>query len=144
MIPWTSVERRWRDALLAAMIPPAAALAAPAAQPPAAAALPGLGELDLVPFWTAYERCAPPLLRLGVRVAVWVLSLAPILVLAVPCLFTQLEPEERDRMLERAARSDWYVLRQMVVTLKLLACFAYFREPAVRALTEGPGSGCGP
>lgn len=121
MIPWTRFERRWRDALMAAVLPPAAD-----------GSLPGLGDLDLDGFWRELRAAAPPVLRAGLRASVWALALAPLL-LGRRRTFLGLSADERDALLARAAGSRSYLLRQMALTLKTLACFAYFRDPAARA-----------
>jgi len=122
---WTKTERCWRDALLAAFIPANEA-----------AGLPGLGDLDLAGFWVTVEQRAPALLRLGLRVSVWCLTFAPLLLIGSPRLFTGLDAERRDRMIDRAGRSRLYLVRQLVTTLKAVACLAYLRDPGVRSLVE--------
>ena len=119
MVPWTRMERRWRDALLGSMIP-------------RAGDRPGLGELNLTDFWTLYREAAPPVLRFGLRVAVWSLTWGALFAAGRP--FHRLEPARQDRLLERAAGSRWYLVRQLVTTLKLIACFAWLHDPKVRAL----------
>lgn len=119
---WSERERRWRDALLTAMIP-ASALDSDR---------PGLGEVDTEPFWSDMEQAAPPLLRLGLRFAVWVLTWAPLLLIGRARSFRRLAGPEQDRVLERAASSRFYLLRQLVMMLKAFACFAYFRAPNAR------------
>lgn len=124
MIPWAAFERRWLDALLAAMIPPSAAR-------------PGLGDLDLAPFHAELGAAAPPLLRLGVRTATWVLTFAPPLLVGRLTLFGGLSPADRDRLLVRAYGSRSFLLRQLALTVKLAASFGYFRDPRARALFPG-------
>jgi hypothetical protein len=141
MNSWTGLEQRWRDTLLAAMIPSArrepvvgtangelSARGSHAAAPE----LPGLAELNLEPFWSELERCAPPLLRLGLRVAVWALTWAPLLLLGRARTFGGLRRTDQDRLIDRATRSRWALLRQLALTLKVVACLAYFRDPAAR------------
>jgi choline dehydrogenase-like flavoprotein len=132
MIPWTPLEARWRDALLAAMIPPDGDR-------------PGLAELDLRAFWQAFEASAPPLLQLGLRAAVAALTLSPPFLLRDVRPFPLLSRAERDRLLEHASASSSFSLRQMVLLLKTVACFAYFREPSTRrAYGEPPLLGPAP
>lgn len=111
---WTALERRWRDVALEAVMP-------------------GFAEVDHGPFWAALDRAAPPLLRLGFRVAVWTVTWAPPLALGRLRTLPRLPPADRDRLLARLAGSRLYLARQLVTTLKLMACFAYLRAPAVRA-----------
>ena len=129
---WSARERRWRDALMAALIPVGPPNDGRPEQDPAGR-LPGLAELDTTSFWADLDQAAPPLLRLGLRVAVWALTWMPLVLVGRLCTFPRLSPDAQDQLLSRAAASRWYLLRQLVTLLKALACFAYFREPAVRA-----------
>ena len=79
---------------------------------------------------------APGLVRLGLRVAVWALTFAPLLLLGSLRLFPGLAPDRQDLLLQRAAGSRFYLLRQLVTTIKALACLAYFRDPRVRRLAD--------
>lgn len=117
----TCLERRWRDALLGAMIP-------------GGGGWPSVGELDLAPFWTLYAATAPPLVRFGLRAAVLFLTWLPLITRLRP--FHRLPPAARDHFLGRAARSRLYLVRQLVMTVKVVACLAYLRDPRVRALVE--------
>jgi hypothetical protein len=123
---WTEPERAMRDALFAAMIP---------GDP--ASGLPPVGEIDLTAFWDELGRAAPLLLRLGLRATVWALAVLPVVVLRVPRTFVGLDEDGRQRFLERAAASGSFLVRQMVLTLKTVACLAYMRDGRVRAVVEG-------
>lgn len=125
MLPWTPLERRWRDELFAALLPG-----------DEQAGLPPLAALDLAPFWEELAVASPPLLRLGLRAATWALHFLPPVLLRVPRTFDGLSPAERDRFLTLAAGSDLFLLRQMTLTVKTLACMAYLRDPAVRARVD--------
>ena len=132
MIPWTPLERRWRDQLLAAMVPA-----------PDNAELPGLDAIDTESFWEEYHRAAPALLRFGFRFSVSALSLLPPLVIARPATFARLGTVDRDRFLSKVSQSRLFFLRQLSLTVKLMACFAYLRDADVRQRVEAldsPGS----
>ncbi|MCC7538708.1 MAG: hypothetical protein IT379_20955 [Deltaproteobacteria bacterium] len=113
-IPWTRTERRWLDELLAAIVP-----GAPGA--------PAMRDLDLADFHARLDEVAPLPLRVLLRAGVWGLELAPPLVVGRLRTFSQLDATERDAFVRAAARHRAYPIRQLVETLKLLACFAYFR-----------------
>ena len=102
---------------------------------PASEGRPGLMDLDLGAFWALYERAAPPLVRLGFRAAVWLLTLLP-MVFGHFRPFTSLGTAQRDAFLVSAAASSFYLVRQLVVTVKMFAAFAYFQDAGVRKLFE--------
>lgn len=111
-------ENRWRDALLAALLP------APGG------GLPGLGQLDLSTFWPRFEAAAPAHLRLGLRLAVWGAAvLAPLLLYRRT--LPGLSETERDAVLQRAA--TWPLLGPLLDLAKVVACMAYFADAGVQA-----------
>lgn len=115
-------ERRWRDALLDAMIP----------EP--GNGLPPMAGVDRRCFWPRFSASAPWTVRAGLRLAVWMLGgVAPFL-LGYRRPFSELEPSQRDDVLQRAA-----VLPgggQFLLVLKLIACFAYFDDPEVQRVAR--------
>lgn len=119
---WLGFERRWCDALFGAMIP-------------ASAGRPGVCDLDLAAFWAQYEESAPPLAKLGLRAAVWLLTLLPI-VFGHLRPFTSLDPAQRDAFLVEASVSPFYLVRQLVMAVKTFAAFAYFQDAGARAHLE--------
>ena len=118
---WSRFELRWRDALLEAMIP-------------GGHGLPSFGAIELDGFWREYEATAPPLVRFGLRAAVWLLTWLPLGKLTP---FHRLAPPARDRWLNEAARSRFYLVRQLVMTVKMIACLAYMTDAEVRRKIEG-------
>jgi len=119
---WTALERRWRDALMAAMLPRVEGVD-----------LPGYAELDHAAFWQRFYAVAPPLLRFGLRVAVWVITWWPLFTLRAARPLHRLERSERDDVLTSLGASRWYLVRQLVTTVKMVGCFAYFNNDAGRA-----------
>lgn len=119
---WFSFEERWRDQILATALP-------------ARGMRPGWADLDQGEFWHEYDRSAPILLRLGFRLAVW-------FVVAVALLtrgrrFSCMNGGARDALLVEVANSRWYLVRQLAMTLKLVACLSYFKQPEVRRTFVG-------
>jgi len=115
------MERRWRDTLLDAMIP-----SIPASR------LPGISSLDLSSFWKEYIERAPFLLRVGFRLAVWIMTFLPIFSFNFSKPFYALTPDQRDAFLVRSSKSNLYLVRQLATTIKLIASLAYFHDPIVR------------
>lgn len=117
---WWRFERRWRDAVFAALYP-------------STSRRPGLDRVALEPFFEAFLSAAPALVGVGLRACVWLVALLPPLLLLRPCSFASLAPDEREALLVRAAASDAYVLRQLLATLKLVGGLALAADPAARA-----------
>jgi hypothetical protein len=116
-------EARWRDALLDAMIP----------EP--GGGLPPMAAVDRRTFWPRFERSAPWALRLGFRAATYFVGgLAPFL-LGHRHVFTGLDAAARDDVLQRVERVPGGA--ELVLVVKLVACFAYFDDPKVQATVRG-------
>lgn len=116
-------ESRWRDALLDAMIP----------EP--GNGLPPMARVDRGAFWPRFERAAPWTVRFALRAATYVIGgLAPLL-LGHRRVFARLDPAARDDVLQRAARLPGGA--QLLLVVKLVACFAYFDDPAVQSTVRG-------
>jgi hypothetical protein len=121
-MPWTRLERAWRDDVLRALMPPSAGHAL---LPP-----------DLAPFWETFLSSSPPSLAITVRVAVWMTAfLLPLLWTARP--LCRLNADRRDAVVTRLVTSPNYFLRQLCGVLKLCACFAAFTHAPTRALFPG-------
>ncbi len=118
-------ESRWRDALLDAMIP----------EP--GNGLPPMARVDRQRFWPRFERSAPWALRLGFRVATCLVAgLAPFL-LGYRHAFARLDAAARDDVLQRAQQLPGGA--DLLLVIKLVACFAYFDDPSVQSIARGPG-----
>ncbi len=138
---WFAFELRWRDALLAALLPAGPARSAGpghwAGQGHAVAqGLPGIGELDLREFWREFAVRAPWTLRVGLRAIVWTLTWLPVCLGLGLRPLHRLSPARQQAFLQRLADSRLYLLRQLPATLKVVAAFGYFADPAVRAAFE--------
>lgn len=115
MIPWTPFERRWRDVAVAAVLP---------------------GPAPAPDFWTELATAATPLLRFGLRAAVWLLTFAPLLH-GRPHLLGGLPEADREALLARLGAHRLFLVRQVVTTVKLIAAFGVFREPPARRAITG-------
>jgi hypothetical protein len=116
----TAIELDWAEQLFAALIATGGD-----------DGLPAFASTDRATFWRCFAS-APPMVRAGLRPMVHTLTFLPV-VAGFRRPFFRLSPEERERFLAAAAHSPRYFVRQSVVTLKTLACFAYFDDPRVRA-----------
>jgi hypothetical protein len=121
MQSWSRYEKRWGIALFGAIIP---------AHPNQT--LPSLFEVDTSGFWERFARVAPAQLRWGLRVGVWIFTWLPLFLPRFRGRFHRLPSEAQTRFLYTMADSRSFVLRQIAITLKLFACFAYLHDPIVR------------
>ena len=130
---WTGMERRWLTALIEAMIPPLPAGEGRGAVPAADPVVVARG-LDLL------LAGMPGLQRLALRFAVWLVSwIGPLFVGRMPT-FRRLSHEHRDQVLVRMGGSDNFVVREMVVLVKLVAGLVRELDPSFgRALGWGVG-----
>lgn len=115
-------ERRWAEALFAAIIGPVEAHG-----------LPSFASIDHDAFHRAIDTAPGPTFAPGLRAMVYALTFAPLVDPRFGKPFFALDPESRLRCMEAMGSDDRYVVKQMVSTLKILACFAYFEDPSVRA-----------
>jgi hypothetical protein len=101
----------------------------------------GRGVLDagFETFMEEFEATAPPRLRLGFRAGVaaatWV---APMLIGRIPPLMLH-GRSTRERALEAMSRP--YLLRQLLIALKLVVAFCYGADPEVRVALGYPPPG---
>ena len=114
--------RRDRDALVAAVIgDPGAGLPAPS-------------DVDFAAFWERFDATAPAHLRLGFATAVTMISSIAPRLLGHRGGLARLDAATASRVVERAARVPG--LDALTEVAKVVACFAYFSDPAVDALVR--------
>jgi hypothetical protein len=70
---------------------------------------------------------------LGLRVAVWVVALSPLVVLGRPCTFAGLDAERREQVLSMLLASPLYVIRQTVTALKAVGALLYASPALIRS-----------
>lgn len=117
--------RRWANALLDAMIP------APGD------GLPALADVDRSAFWPRFEQTAPLELRVGLSFATCALVVAAPFLLGYRTLFTRLDAAGRDDVLRRASNLPGGA--DLLLVVKLVACFAYFDDAGVQRIARGTG-----
>ncbi len=120
MNSWMGFERNWGEAVLTAMIPGGES--------------PGLNTKSLQWFWDEFDKSAPTLLKLGLRLSVWFVTFAAIL--STGTVFHRASEKERDQVLRRLSDGA-YLSRQLIVSLKVVATLAYFGDAQVRARFPG-------
>jgi hypothetical protein len=98
---------------------------------PAAPPLLGAAQAPLGPFVDDLLRRAPLAAVLGLRAALWLVMLAP-LVAGRRCTFLGLDPAARLALLERLCRSDRYLVREAALLFKVIGCLGLCGLPPVQ------------
>jgi len=119
----TSMELRWARAAMGAIFPPGGGGTIPV----------GAGHLDVDGFLVALVGELPLRAGLGIRAAIWMCALAPLWVLRRPKLLADLDAEPRLRVVTALFQSSSYVVRQLVLLLKVFGALLFASAPAVRA-----------
>ena len=125
-------ERAWAEALVAAILGTGGD-----------EGLPAFDTIDRASFWRTFESAPAPLVRAGLRPMVHALTFLPV-VSGHRRPFFRLSPEEQERFVASIAHDRRYFVRQALVTLKTLACFAYFDDPGVRSRFAGTDAAASP
>lgn len=132
-----SFEMAWTDAAFDGIYPEPRALA-PQRREDAARCPHGVVRLQPARFFQELLFAAPLEQSLGLRVAVWIVALAPLFTLRKFRTIAQLHSEDRVKVLEKLMASPIYLVRQLVVSLKAMATLLYARSPHVRARMLAP------
>jgi hypothetical protein len=121
-------ERRWAEALFDAV------LGADGVR------VPWMRDVDRTTFWRALGEATPPYFGPGLRASVYALTFLPLTLAGFRRPLFALPPDARRACVERLHEDPRLPVRQMLGTLKLLACFALFEDDAVRARLPGGGA----
>lgn len=100
--------------------------------------LPGLADLDIDVKIASFRRESTPLLWLGVVAAAVFFQLAPILTVRRPWPAVLLTPEELDLHAHRLSSHPVYLIRQLIVLLKLSGGLLWGESKEVRAILDLP------
>ena len=92
----------------------------------------GVEDTDVDGFIRAYLAETHPLMKIGLYLATLVFVLSPLITIGVPLPAFLLPASWRDAHARRAASHPFYVVRQLVVLLKLAAGFCWAGDPEVR------------
>ena len=71
--------------------------------------------------------------RLGVHVGMVIVMTAPLWLWGRFATAASLGPTERARLLSELLRHRVFLVRELALLLKLVACMTFFRDPAIRA-----------
>lgn len=117
----TRLERAWAERLFAAILAPQTA------------GLPRFESVDRAPFWAAIDEAPGPLFGVGLRAMIHLLTFLPLTDPRHHRPFFLLPEDARIDWIEERYHDGRFAVRQAVYALKMLACFAWFDAPHVRA-----------
>jgi hypothetical protein len=118
----TGFENAWAEAALAAIFPGSRE-----------DGLAGIGSMDVRGYLRDAMRRMPLKAAVGMRVAVWLVALAPIFVLGRLATIARLAAADRERVIARLVSSGSYAVRSLVLVLKTMGALLYAGDDAVRS-----------
>jgi hypothetical protein len=95
--------------------------------------LEGIGAMDVPGFLEDVMRTRPFRAALGLRVAIWMVALSPLVVLRRAATIAGLAPPEREPVLDALLASRVYVVRMLAMLLKAFGALLYAGDDRVRA-----------
>lgn len=125
---WTAPERRWLLSIWDTILPGGAVEALPLT----------VWEAGLEAYHADLVRHAPLDIGLGLRATTWLIMVMPWVVLGRPAWFAALERSDREQVIERLARSRWFLLRELPELHKLMATMGYCAQPSVQRAVGVP------
>ena len=94
---------------------------------------PRTGEVDYLGAFRRMRRGSTALAGLGLRLAVWMVALAPLWLLGRVATFSTMARRERTELLSRLLVHNSFVVRELTMLLKLTAAMALLGTLSVRA-----------
>lgn len=125
----STTEKAWAEAIFEAMLPTDTA------------GLPAFASVDRAAFWRCLEDAPGPSFGPGLRAMVHGLTFLPVADRRHRKPFYALDRDQRQDVVAELAADPRYAVRQMVTTMKMMACFAYFDDAGVRARFDGASGG---
>lgn len=119
-------ERAWTDAAFDAIYPEGTPLG------------PGVRSMHPARFFDDLLHDVPLEQSVGLRLALWIVALAPLFTVAKLGTIASIAPVDRARVLERLLASPSYVVRQLALSLKAMATLLYARSDDVRIAMTTP------
>lgn len=126
--PWSATERAWAEAVFVALFP----------EPPRSQLPAGASSLAVAGEVVALLDGVPVRQAIGVRLALWMVALAPPWVLGTFATIATLDVAQRERLVAELLASRVYVVRQLTLALKAMGALAFARAPAVRSAATSP------
>jgi hypothetical protein len=118
----TRIEQSWACAALAAIYPSGSSEALPV----------HIDDLDVQGFLKDLFGRIPLTAALGLRVAIWIVGLAPLFLMRRFATVAHLGTHDREMLLEALSRSSSYAVRQLIVALKATGGLLFGAAVSVR------------
>jgi hypothetical protein len=128
-VPMLAFERRWVRDILSSFAPEGGPGLAPR-----------VGEVDYERAFMSLHGSARLIARVGMRIALWLIALAPLWLRGERRTLPALPSEARQALLARLLEHRVYAVREAAFLMKLCACLALFANDAVRARSGYDGS----
>lgn len=116
-------ELAWADAAFDAIYP----------APPRSALPHGIATMHPGRFFDDIVARVPLEQSLGLRVALWIIGLAPIFALRRLATIATVDADDRPRVIERLLMSPFYAVRQLVAAFKAMGSLLYAQSADVHA-----------
>jgi hypothetical protein len=120
-------EERWAEAAMGAIFPGSRRYG-----------LADIRAMDVPAFLRGLLGAVPAHAALGMRVAIWLVALAPLVVLGRFATIAGLALPEREAVLARLVASRTYAVRQLAMVLKATGALLYAGDDRVRARMQKP------
>jgi hypothetical protein len=123
-------ELTWANAAFDAIFP----------APPHSALAHGIDKMHPAVFFDAVVARAPMEQAIGLRIALWIVALAPFFAIHRLATISSLPAGDRPRVIERLLVSPIYAVRQLVLGFKAMGALLYAQSPAVYAQMIAPSA----
>ncbi len=120
-------EERWAEAAMGAIFPGSRRYG-----------LADIRAMDVPAFLQGLLHAVPAHAAVGMRLAIWLVALAPLVVLGRFATIAGLALPEREVVLARLVASPTYAVRQLVMVLKAIGALLYAGDDRVRARMQKP------
>lgn len=120
-------EDRWAEAAMGAIFPGSSE-----------AGLRDIRAMDVSGHMREVMRCVPFKVALGLRIAIWMIALAPLFVLGRLATIVGLALADREKVVSELVTSRFYGVRSLVLFVKTMGALLYAGDDAVRARMAVP------
>jgi hypothetical protein len=100
--------------------------------------LAGIGAMNVRAFMGDVLRTVPFQAALGLRAAIWLIALSPLLLLGRLTTIVHLAQGDRESLVSRLVASRWYAIRSLVLLLKTIGALLYAGDDGVRSRMMHP------